>query len=156
LVAVADDDQGKPMITAHAHGRRLSGLGTLPPPGPVVPARPSVQAIARVRLGPGKPRQVFEWQLRAIPAVLSAVRVIGDVDYELRLACPDVADLSAVLTSLRGCGGAEVVSTALVLGEVAGLGQPRPAALDRGTRPRPCQTVRPADERTIASRDPKV
>ena len=41
-----------------------------------VPACGPVQAIARVRLAPGKPRQAFEWQLRAIPAVLSAVHVI--------------------------------------------------------------------------------
>ena len=86
-----------------------------------VPACGPVQAIARVRLAPGKPRQAFEWQLRAIPAVLSAVHVIGDVDYEVRLACLDVSDLAAVLTSLRGCG-AQVASTELVLGEVPGLG----------------------------------
>ena len=102
-----------------------------------VPACRPVQAIARVRLAPDQPRQAFEWQLRAIPAVLSAVHVIGDVDYELRLTCREVADLGAVLTSLRGCGGAEVVSTELVLGEVPGLGQRGPAVLDGGTRPRP-------------------
>jgi hypothetical protein len=100
-----------------------------------VPACGPVQAIARVRLAPGKPRQAFEWQLRAIPAVLSAVHVIGDVDYEVRLACLDVADLAGVLTSLRGCGGAQVVSTELVLGEVPGLGQRGPAILDWGARP---------------------
>ncbi len=104
------------------------------------PERGPVQAMARVRLAPDKPRQVFEWQLRAMPAVLSAVRVIGDVDYELRLACRDVADLPTVLTSLRGCGGVEVASTALVLGEVPGLGQRGPALLDRETVSRPRQT----------------
>jgi len=36
--------------------------------------------------------------LQAIPAVLSAVHVTGDVDYEFRLACRDVADLGAALT----------------------------------------------------------
>lgn len=100
-----------------------------------VPAGRSVQAIARVRLAPDQPRQAFERQLRTIPAVRSAVHVIGDVDYELRLACPDVADLSTALTSLRGCS--QMVSTALVLDEVAGLGQPGPAILDWGARPRP-------------------
>ncbi len=65
------------------------------------------------------------------------MHVIGDVDYELRLACREVADLGAVLTSLRGCGVAEVVSTELVLGEVPGLGQRGPAVLDWRARPRP-------------------
>src|SRR5271165_4254952 len=57
-----------------------------------------VQAIARVCLAPDKPREAFERQLQAIPAVLSAVHVTGDVDYEFRLACRDVADLGAALT----------------------------------------------------------
>lgn len=46
--------------------------------------RQLVQAIARVRLAPDKPCGVFEQQLRMAPAVLSAVHVTGDVDYELR------------------------------------------------------------------------
>ena len=100
-------------VTARSDQRRPVLAETVPECGPV-------QAIARVRLAPDKPRPAFEWQLRAIPAVLSAVHVIGDVDYELRLACPDVADLATVLTSLRGCGGAEVVSAELILGEVPG------------------------------------
>ncbi len=53
--------------------------------------------IARVRLAPDTPCQAFERQLQAIPAVLSAVHVTGHVDYELRLACRDVADLRAGL-----------------------------------------------------------
>ena len=85
-----------------------------------------MQAIARVRLAPDKPRPAFEWQLRAIRAVLSAVHVIGDVDYELRLACRNLVGLATVLSGLRGCGGVEVVSTALVLGGVPGLGQRGP------------------------------
>jgi hypothetical protein len=100
-----------------------------------------VQAIARVRLAPDLSCQAFEQQLRAIPAVLSAVHVTGDVDYELRLACRDVADLGAVLTSLRAWAGAEVASTALVLSEVPGLGQPGPAIPDWGTLPRPRKTL---------------
>ena len=127
-----------------------------------VPAGRSGQAIARVRLAPDQPRQAFERQLRAIPAVLSAVHVIGDVDYELRLACPDVTDLSAALTSLRRCGSVQVVSTALVLGEVPGLGQPGPAIRDWGARPRPRQTLygrpawRPASGRAVRAWSPTM
>jgi Lrp/AsnC family leucine-responsive transcriptional regulator len=99
-----------------------------------------VQAIARVRLAPYLSRQGFEAHLRTIPAVRSAVHVIGDVDYELRLACRDLADLGVVLASLRRCSGAEVVSTALVLREVEGLNQRARSIPDWGTVPRPLRT----------------
>jgi Lrp/AsnC ligand binding domain len=104
------------------------------------PARGSVQATARVRLAPGLSHEVFEAHLRAIPAVRSAVYVIGDVDYELRLACRDLADLGVVLASLRGCQGTEVVSTALLLRDVEGLNRRVRSVPDWGTRPRPRQT----------------
>jgi hypothetical protein len=142
-------------VTARSYQRRPVLAETVPECGPV-------QAVVRVRLAPGKPRQAFEWQLRAIPAVLSAVRVIGEVDYELRLACPYVADLATVLTGLRACGGVEVVSTALVLGEVPGLGQRGPALLDGRTLPRPrktlsaCPAWRPASGRAVRTWSPMV
>ena len=88
--------------------------------------RRPVQAIVHVRLAPAASRQGFEQYLRAMPAVLSAWQVAGDVDYELRLACRDIADLDAVLTALRRCGGAEGTSTGLVLREVPGLGEAEP------------------------------
>jgi DNA-binding Lrp family transcriptional regulator len=96
----------------------------------------AVQAIVRVRLVPSASRPDFERYLRTIPAVLSAWQVAGDVDYELRLACQDIADLDAVLTALRRCGSAEGTSTGLVLREVPGLGEveaagpPGPAAAE--------------------------
>lgn len=98
-----------------------------------------MQAIVRVRLAPCLSRQIFEHDLVAIPAVRSAVHVIGDVDYELRLGCRDLADLEVVLHSLRALRGTEVVSTALVLGDVAGLGRRALSIADWGTAPRPRQ-----------------
>ena len=59
----------------------------------------SVQATARVRLAPHLSREMFEAHLRTIPAVRSALYVIGDVDYELRLACRDLAHLGVVLAT---------------------------------------------------------
>lgn len=100
------------------------------------PAR-TVQAIARVRLSPDLDCAEFERRLREIPAVRSAAHITGDFDYEVWLACRDVADLGAVLARLRARGGAEVASTALVLREVPGLGQPGPAIPDWGPLPRP-------------------
>jgi Lrp/AsnC family leucine-responsive transcriptional regulator len=106
----------------------------------VQPACGSVQAIARVRLAPFLSRQVFEQNLRTVPAVRSAVHVIGDVDYELRLVCRDLADLGFVLSSLRRCRGTEVVSTALVLREVEGLSRRARSTPAWGTVPRSRQT----------------
>jgi Lrp/AsnC family leucine-responsive transcriptional regulator len=99
-----------------------------------------VQATVRIRLAPNLSREVFEAHLRAIAAVRSAVHVIGDVDYELRLACRDLADLGVVLASLRRCQGTEVVSTALVLREVKGLNRRARSIPDWGTVPRQRQT----------------
>jgi Lrp/AsnC ligand binding domain len=109
-------------------------------PEPAQPAQGSVQALARIRLAPYLSRQVFEAHLRAIPAVRSAAHVIGDVDYEVRLTCRDLADLGVVLASLRGCQGTQVVSTALVLREVEGLGRRARSIPDWGTVPRPRET----------------
>ena len=120
---------------------RLPRRGIVQPvPATAQPACGPVQATARVRLAPCLSRQVFEQNLRTVPAVRSAVYVIGDVDYELRLACRDLADLGVVLASLRSCRGTEVVSTALLLREVAGLSRRVRSVPDWGTGPRPRQT----------------
>ena len=111
-----------------------------PVPAQAQPACGSVQAIARVRLAPCLSRQVFEQNLRTVPAVRSAVHVIGDVDSELRLVCRDLADLGFVLSSLRRCRGTEVVSTALVLREVEGLSRRARSIPGWGTAPRSRQT----------------
>jgi Lrp/AsnC ligand binding domain len=100
----------------------------------------SVQTLARVRLAPSLLCQTFEQNLRDIPAVRSAVHILGDVDYELRLECRDLAHLAVVLTSLRSCRGTGVVSTALVLGDVAGLGRRALSIAEWGSAPRPRRT----------------
>jgi Lrp/AsnC family transcriptional regulator, leucine-responsive regulatory protein len=99
-----------------------------------------MQAIAQVRLAPELSHQAFERRLRTLPAVRSAVCVTGDVDYEIRLACRDLADLELVLVSLRRYPDVKVVSTALVLREVEGLGQPALAITDWRRAPRPHQS----------------
>jgi Lrp/AsnC ligand binding domain len=123
-------------MTARAPRRRT----VRPVPAKAQPRCDAVQAIARVRLAPYLSRQVFEQNLRTIAAVRSAVHVIGDVDYELRLECRDLTHLGVVLTSLRAFQGTEVASTALVLGDVAGLGRRALSIPDWGAAPRPRQT----------------
>ena len=120
---------------------RVPRRGTVrPDPAKAQPACGPVQAIAQVRLAPHLPREVFEQNLRAIAAVRSALHVIGDIDYELRLACRDLADLGVVLASLRSCQGTEVVSTALLLRDVEGLNRRARSVRDWGTGPRARQT----------------
>jgi hypothetical protein len=103
-------------------GRTRPALAERAGRGPSCVAWP-VQAIVRVRLAPSASRPEFEQYLRTIPAVRSACQLAGDVDYELRLGCQDIAGLDVVLTALRRCGGAEGTSTGLVLREVPGLGE---------------------------------
>jgi Lrp/AsnC family transcriptional regulator, leucine-responsive regulatory protein len=83
-----------------------------------------VRAIARIRLAPAASREIFEKQLREIPAVLAAWHVTGDVDYEALITCPDLATLGVVLGELRHCCGGELASAELVLNEVTGLTRP--------------------------------
>jgi DNA-binding Lrp family transcriptional regulator len=112
----------------------------VPVPVQAQPTCGSVQASTRVRLAPYLRREEFEAHLRTMPAVRSALHVIGDVDYELRLECRDLPDLGVVLASLNRCRGTEVVSTVLVLCEVEGLNRRARSIPDWGTVPRPRQT----------------
>jgi Lrp/AsnC ligand binding domain len=63
----------------------------------------------------------FERWLGAMPPVLHAVLVTGDVDYELRLECRSFADLGDAATRICGYPGVEVESAAVVHHEAAGL-----------------------------------
>ena len=95
-----------------------------------------VQAIVRVKLAPCLRPQAFDQWLRTIPSVLRAAHVTGEVDYEVQLHCPSLADLGDVLSQIRSCEGVYVASTALVLHEVAGLSLDRPAIPDEVTMQR--------------------
>lgn len=78
-----------------------------------------MQAIARIRLAPAASREIFEKELREMPAVMAAWHVTGDVDYETLISCRDLAALGVVLGDLRRCSGGEVATADLVLSEVA-------------------------------------
>jgi len=127
-------------VIKHDHAEAPRHRTVRPVPAGAQPECGPVQALVRARLAPHLSREMFEEHLRAIPAVRSAVHIIGDVDYEIRLTCRDLADLGAVLSSLRRCRGTEVVSTALVLREVEGLGRRARSVPDWGAVPRPRQT----------------
>jgi Lrp/AsnC family leucine-responsive transcriptional regulator len=61
--------------------------------------------------------RVFEDQIRALPQIIAADNVAGEMDYLLTVVARDVADLQAVLASLATRGGQRLV-TYLRLAEV--------------------------------------
>ncbi|WP_157963903.1 hypothetical protein [Actinocorallia populi] len=78
----------------------------------------TVEAIVRVGLAPGTAPASFERWSRSRAMTRAVWALAGDDDYELRLSCPGLAELSAELTALRGAGGAARTSTSLLLREV--------------------------------------
>lgn len=78
------------------------------------------QALVAVRLAPATTGALFEASLREEPAALRAWRTAADADYEVLLACRDLADLDAVTRGMR-TAGAERTTTRLVLREVERL-----------------------------------
>ncbi len=61
--------------------------------------------------------RLFEDQVRALPQIIAADNVAGEMDYLLTVVARDVADLQAVLASLAARGGQRLV-THLRLAEV--------------------------------------
>lgn len=78
-----------------------------------------LQVYVAATLGRHDPRssQVFEEQLMALPQVISADNVAGEMDYLLTVVARDVADLQEVLARLAARGGQRLV-THLKLSEV--------------------------------------
>jgi Lrp/AsnC family leucine-responsive transcriptional regulator len=70
-------------------------------------------------LGRHDPRstRIFEDQVRALPQIIAADNVAGEMDYLLTVVARDVAELQEVLASLAARGGQRLV-THLRLAEV--------------------------------------
>jgi len=83
--------------------------------------------------------QIFEEQLMALPQVISADNVAGEMDYLLTVVARDVADLQEVLARLATRGGQRLV-THLKLSEVKPPSrlplEPTPRAKGRQARSR--------------------
>ncbi len=78
-----------------------------------------LQVYVAATLGRHDPRSshIFEAQLLALPQVISADNVAGEMDYLLTVVARDVTDLQEVLASLATRGGQRLV-THLKLAEV--------------------------------------
>src|SRR5580693_8276947 len=78
-----------------------------------------LQLYVAATLGRHDPRstKIFEDQVRALPQIISADNVAGEMDYLLTVVARDVAELQEVLASLAARGGQRLV-THLRLAEV--------------------------------------
>jgi Lrp/AsnC family leucine-responsive transcriptional regulator len=77
-----------------------------------------VTTLTDVQLREGYSIREFERSVHALPQVLSAVRVTGDYDFQLRLATTGTAELEEVIDALKNDHGVRTSRTRLVLGDV--------------------------------------
>ena len=74
--------------------------------------------LSDVRLREGMDRAEFERGLTAVPNVLSAMRLTGEYDYQLRVACADAAEFETVIDRLKREHGVRELRSRLLLHEV--------------------------------------
>jgi Lrp/AsnC family transcriptional regulator, leucine-responsive regulatory protein len=89
--------------------------------------------------------RVFEEQVKALPQIIAADNVAGEMDYLLTVVARDVADLQEVLASLAARGGQRLV-TYLKLTEVKPPSR-LPLAVTSGAAGRPDRQRRRAADR---------
>ena len=74
--------------------------------------------LSDVRLREGVDRREFERDLVAVPQVLSAMRLTGEYDYQLRVVCVDAAEFEVVIDRLKRDHGVRELRSRLLLHEV--------------------------------------
>ena len=78
----------------------------------------NLQLMSDVRLSEGKDRSEFERGLIAVEQVIGAVRLTGDYDYLLQLACVGPEEFEQVIDRLKRDHGVREIRSRLVLHEV--------------------------------------
>ena len=96
--------------------------------------------------------RVFEELVRALPQVIAADNVAGEMDYILTVVARDVAELQQVLASLAARGGQRLV-THLRLAEVKPPSRLPLAATSPAAARQPRRQRRPAARSAAATRD---
>jgi Lrp/AsnC family leucine-responsive transcriptional regulator len=85
----------------------------------------TMEMISDIRLRDhGVERTAFEAQLGDVPQVIGAVRLTGEYDYQLRIACAGSPEFESVVDRLKRELGVSEVRSRLILHEV-------PLSLDR-------------------------
>lgn len=77
-----------------------------------------LELLSDVRLREGVDRQAFEAQLHQVPQVVGAMRLTGDYDYQLRMACTDAREFETVIDRLKADHGVRELRSRLLLHEV--------------------------------------
>lgn len=78
-----------------------------------------LELLSDVRLREGVDRQAFEAQLHQVPQVIGAMRLTGDYDYQLRMACTDAREFETVIDRLKADHGVRELRSRLLLHEVS-------------------------------------
>ncbi|OLZ68929.1 hypothetical protein AV521_19275 [Streptomyces sp. IMTB 2501] len=77
-----------------------------------------MELLSDIRLREGVDRQAFEAQLHQVPQVVGAMRLTGDYDYQLRMACTDAREFETVIDRLKADLGVRELRSRLLLHEV--------------------------------------
>ncbi|AZQ32393.1 Lrp/AsnC family transcriptional regulator [Streptomyces cyaneochromogenes] len=77
-----------------------------------------LELLSDVRLREGVDRTAFEGQLHQVPQVVGAMRLTGDYDYQLRMACTDAHEFETVIDRLKADFGVRELRSRLLLHEV--------------------------------------
>jgi Lrp/AsnC family leucine-responsive transcriptional regulator len=83
-----------------------------------------MEMISDIRLREGVDRNGFEAQLHDVPQVTGAMRLTGEYDYQLRMACTNSRDFEYVIDRLKSDLRVRELRSRLLLHEV-------PLGLDR-------------------------
>jgi Lrp/AsnC family leucine-responsive transcriptional regulator len=77
-----------------------------------------MEMLSDVRLRDGVDRKGFEAQLHEVPQVIGAMRLTGEYDYQLRIACADAREFEGVIDRLKAQLGVREARSRLLLHEV--------------------------------------
>jgi Lrp/AsnC family leucine-responsive transcriptional regulator len=78
----------------------------------------AMEMVSDIRLREGVDRKGFESQLHEVPHVIGAMRLTGEYDYQLRIACADAREFEGVIDRLKAELGVREVRSRLLLHEV--------------------------------------
>lgn len=77
-----------------------------------------MQMVSDIRLRDGVDRAAFEERLREVPQVTGAMRVTGEYEFQIRVACADAHEFETVIDRLKDDLGVREVRSRLLLHEV--------------------------------------
>jgi Lrp/AsnC family transcriptional regulator, leucine-responsive regulatory protein len=88
--------------------------------------------LSDIRLREGVDRGEFETGLVRIPQIVSAARLTGEYDYQLRIVCAHSAEFETVIDGLKSNHGVRELRSRLLLHEVPLGPAPLLTRTDRG------------------------